>query len=336
MKSFFGRTLSIRLKLIIPLTFAFGVMIILIVGFVDEFLEVTANKIFEREVTALAAGTIRCINPDNLERFHLDPVPDENLMSIMDCFDEIKEVNPTARLITYYLDGNDQLVIGANSELQADPVRMFPGEVLEYSNMAFYFGSDISDAPIIEEKLRSGLSAITFQDSYYANKDGEVFFVGYIPISSSNSTLSSGLIIYVPAGEISGDLSNFEFYLSMGVFIAGVIIFLIIFLVATRATASLLRLNVAADRAARGDYEEVILPSSPIFPDEVTQLTAVFNDMVAKVYSREQTLVKKVTELKVFIDQGRKKEELDQIVDSEFFQELKERAQIMRKKYVEE
>lgn len=184
--------------------------------------------------------------------------------------------------------------------------------------------------------LRSGLTEVTFQDKYYANKSGDVFFVAYLPIAAPESTLSSGLIIYVGAGDISNELANFEFYLSVGVFIAFVLIFMLIFAVATRSTASLRRLNRAAERAAQGDYEEVKLSSSEIFPDEVTHLTAVFNDMVAKVYAREQTLVEKVTELKIFIDEGRKREELDQIVDSDFFQDLQIRAQTMRKKYADD
>ena len=332
MKAIFGRKLSIRSKLIIPLTLAFGVMIILIVGFVDEFLEVTANKIFEREIHALSGQVIQCIDADSLASFHSNPVPDENLRTIMDCFSPIKEVNPLATLVTYYLNEDDQLVIGANSELEADPGRMFPGELLDENKMAFYFGEDITDAPIIEERLRSGLTEVTFQDQYYANKSGDVFFVGYLPIPEANA----GLIIYVGAGEISNDLSNFELYLSIGVFIAFILIFMITFGVATRSTASLRRLNSAAENAAQGDYEEVKISDSEMFPDEVTNLTAVFNEMVAKVYTREQDLAEKVTELKIFIDEGRKKEELDQIVDSDFFQDLQSRARIMRGRFVKE
>lgn len=331
MKSVIGRPLSIRLKLIIPLTLAFGIMIILIFGFVDEFLEGTANKIFEREVNAIAGQVTQCIDPVSLENFHQNPVPDENLKTIMDCFAPVKQVSPNARLITYYLNDNDQLVVGANSELQSDPGRMFPGEILREDNMPFYFGEDISDAPMIEEMLRSGLTEVTLQDQYYANKSGDVFFVAYMPIAAPESTLSSGLIIYVGAGDISNELANFELYLSVGVFVAFVLIFIFIFSVATKATASLRRLNRAAEHIALGDYKELKVSSSEIFPDEVTQLTAVFNDMVAKVYMREKELVEKVSELKIFIDEGRKKDELDKIVDSEFFHDLQTRAQAMRK-----
>ena len=78
-----------------------------------------------------------------------------------------------------------------------------------------------------------------------------------------------------------------------------------IFYVSSATTASLRVLNEASDLVAEGNYEEVVFESDARFEDEVSELTEVFNQMVKKVYKRENKLIKHVTELKIFIDQDR-------------------------------
>jgi len=52
--------------------------------------------------------------------------------------------------------------------------------------------------------------------------------------------------------------------------------------------------------------------------------------MIDKVYEREQTLRKQVEELKIVIDESKRQKQVEEIVDSEFFHELKVKAEQMR------
>jgi hypothetical protein len=54
--------------------------------------------------------------------------------------------------------------------------------------------------------------------------------------------------------------------------------------------------------------------------------------MIDKVYRREQNLRKEVEQLKIQIDENRRKKQVEEIVESEFFQSLREKATEMRKR----
>ena len=52
--------------------------------------------------------------------------------------------------------------------------------------------------------------------------------------------------------------------------------------------------------------------------------------MIYKVYTREQSLRKQVEQLKIMIDDSKRKKQVEEIVESEFFQDLKTKAQKIR------
>ena len=52
--------------------------------------------------------------------------------------------------------------------------------------------------------------------------------------------------------------------------------------------------------------------------------------MVGKVYQREQTLRRQVEELKIEIDEVKRKKQVSEIVESDFFQDLQAKARRMR------
>ena len=91
----------------------------------------------------------------------------------------------------------------------------------------------------------------------------------------------------------------------------------------------------AAGHIGEANYEtglEVLeeVQTSKRFPDEIGILQSVFKAMVNKVYQREQSLRRTVEELKIQIDESKRKKQVDEIVDSDFFQSLQEKAARMR------
>lgn len=61
-------------------------------------------------------------------------------------------------------------------------------------------------------------------------------------------------------------------------------------------------------------------------------LAAEFSAMAAQVKQREDTLKQEVAMLRIEIDEKRRKEEASQIMDSEYYRSLKEKARSMRQK----
>ena len=64
--------------------------------------------------------------------------------------------------------------------------------------------------------------------------------------------------------------------------------------------------------------------------DEIGTLANVFAIMVSKVYQREQTLRLQVEQLKIEIDQVKQQKQVSEIVETDFFKDLVEKANIIR------
>jgi hypothetical protein len=54
--------------------------------------------------------------------------------------------------------------------------------------------------------------------------------------------------------------------------------------------------------------------------------------MVGKVYRREQTLRRQVEELRIEIDEVKRKKQVSEIVGTDFFQDLQAKARSMRRR----
>jgi sensor histidine kinase YesM len=66
--------------------------------------------------------------------------------------------------------------------------------------------------------------------------------------------------------------------------------------------------------------------------DEMGQLARVFQTMAREVHARERQLQRQVAQLKIEIDEAKRQTEVAQIVDSDVFKNLQERAQRLRER----
>jgi methyl-accepting chemotaxis protein len=85
-----------------------------------------------------------------------------------------------------------------------------------------------------------------------------------------------------------------------------------------------------SERVAAGDYTPTHIPQIPFIHDEISTLSEVFATMITKVYEREASLKRQVEELKITVDVARREREVAGIVDTEYFDKLKTRAQELR------
>ncbi len=66
--------------------------------------------------------------------------------------------------------------------------------------------------------------------------------------------------------------------------------------------------------------------------DEVAQLSRTFGKMAQEVIQREQDLRKHVQELQIIIDEHKRSDQVKEIVESDFFRDLKQKARTMRER----
>lgn len=109
------------------------------------------------------------------------------------------------------------------------------------------------------------------------------------------------------------------------------ILFLLILLVSMTLTRPMQVLTRAAERIGEGDYEQNLEGlTRGVSYDEINKLAQVFSIMVDKVHQREVTLRRQVEELKIEIDEAKQSKQVSEIVDSDFFQNLQQKARVMR------
>jgi HAMP domain-containing protein len=86
----------------------------------------------------------------------------------------------------------------------------------------------------------------------------------------------------------------------------------------------------AAAAVEAGTFQAAMLETVALREDELGQLARVFQRMVMQVKQREDQLKQQVKELKIEIDQARLEQQVSQITETEYFQELKQKAKEMR------
>ncbi|KAA3645057.1 MAG: HAMP domain-containing protein [Chloroflexi bacterium] len=109
------------------------------------------------------------------------------------------------------------------------------------------------------------------------------------------------------------------------------ILFILVFAFSQIFTRPIAQLTDAAELIGEGDYEQDLSEiGAQRFRDEIGRLADVFDIMVEKVYEREQKLLRQVAELRIEIDKGQQSEQVDEIVETDFFRELQSRAAKLR------
>jgi HAMP domain-containing protein len=111
-------------------------------------------------------------------------------------------------------------------------------------------------------------------------------------------------------------------------------LFLLVFLVSGSLTRPIQRLTVSAEHLGEGDYAQDMSKYQPAgwLRDEIVRLADVFGIMAEKIYQREQNLRKQVEALRIEIDETKKQKQVSEIADTDFFRELQNKAQNMRKR----
>ena len=85
-------------------------------------------------------------------------------------------------------------------------------------------------------------------------------------------------------------------------------------------------------RVASGEYDRGFTPRSAYTDRSIASLAAEFAQMAAQVQKREEALRAEIAELRIEIDEGKKARQVGEIVESEYFQNLRAQAQKLRRR----
>lgn len=145
-------------------------------------------------------------------------------------------------------------------------------------------------------------------------------------------------IIYVPAEEVfNAAWQTFTLVMSVFVIIFGLIILLINLLLRRYVIQPVkvlggLAQKISADENFATDLESPALHAVTVRPDELGNLAHVFRRMATDVQVRTTKLKEQVQQLVIKIDQLRRKEQVAEVVETDFFTDLQKRAGELRKR----
>ena len=167
----------------------------------------------------------------------------------------------------------------------------------------------------------------------YGDKGGFGWEVGQIVATQ---------IIYVPAAEVfNAALQTFTLVMSVFIAIFALVILLINFLLKKYVIQPVdilsgLAQKISMDENFSADLKSASLEAVTSRPDELGKLAQVFRRMAADVYARTGKLKEKLQELTIKIDLIQRDEQVREVVETDFFDELQKKAKKMREQGGEE
>ncbi|MBN2117208.1 MAG: HAMP domain-containing protein [Anaerolineales bacterium] len=148
-------------------------------------------------------------------------------------------------------------------------------------------------------------------------------------------------------GAIGVDISaDYVKQVRQGILVSGaiafvlsyVLIFLLVYWFSGLMTRPIVSLAEIATDIGDGEYDQEWSRVGKIgsFRDEIDTLTRIFHAMVDKVAEREKSLRARVAQLEIMIDRSKLETQVQEIVESDFFQDLRAKVQDMRSRFKDE
>lgn len=160
-----------------------------------------------------------------------------------------------------------------------------------------------------------------------------VWLSGYAPILDENGNSIAIVGVDMLANDVLEAQSNIRNASLIMFLISFLVIFVAVFFLSNTITRPLRAIAESA-RLLEND-EPVIHETLELLErgsDEISQLARVFHKMADQVQARQQQLKQEVARLQIQIDESKRQQQVSEIVDTEFFKELKDKARNMRKR----
>jgi HAMP domain-containing protein len=319
--------MSIPLKLIIPLFLLLTLIFAFAYSSLQIYLTNSMFRIMEQDADAVLNAASACLDGDAIQGLLQSPnynpatdwpngMQDSRYWDAADCLADTERYNPYVNLFLYSQDG-ESLIISIDSAVINTPAESDP------------FGTRYTAEELGEEAF-DGLIERTYGNEIEIFEDG-FWYIAYTPITNSNGQVISGLAAWLTAGDVVEEIATLKSNLLFGFILVYVLVLGLVWIITRNTTARLRSLRNSADLVAEGNYSPIQVKPVAI-EDEVDRLSSAFNTMIEKVRGREETLKARVTELEIIIDQEKKERQVQEIADTEFFQDLTSKARTMRQR----
>jgi len=191
------------------------------------------------------------------------------------------------------------------------------------------------DTPEDAAIILHGLIETKIYPTIYTDDFGS-WISGYTPIRDSQGNVVGALGIDFSAVYVRRVQDDVKDAVVPAFGITAILVIGSVLVVSRLLTRRITALTRAAERIGEGDYEQDLSKLTPgRFSDEIGTLAQVFEIMVGKVAKREEKLKQQVAELQIMIDESKRQEQVEEIVDSDFFRDLQEKARKLRQDFAQ-
>jgi HAMP domain-containing protein len=339
------RYLSLRLKLLIGFTLVFSLTFAgAFLWFFNFATQQALMRITEDLVDTMHAA-VEGIDGDQLAELYAEGVPradgytdDPRYWEQVDWLATVHAIEPRAMLYTYVAgDEPNELVFITSSGAVFDPPF---GATFRESWITEHAGPNLAGLanPTLQTDNREGCThgLEGCKLAPYEDEWGQ-WVSAFSPVTDSQGEVVAALGIDFRADYVRQVQESILQQTFLAFVITYGILFALVLLLSSVFTRPIVALTQAAERIGEGDYagsldQLAATGRALLFADETTRLSQVFQIMVDKVYQREQTLRKQVEELKIEIDEVRRRKDVGDIVETDFFRDLQSKAREMRER----
>ncbi len=320
--------LSIRLKMLILFTLLFTVVFAGAFYWFYTFSTQLALDNLYQNLLAAAHTAATGIDGDVHQALYDDPVYDESQEWPAGMEDErfwematwlhlIHQSNPRAFVYTYLSPepGVVEFIVSMGAVM--DPVAGAP------------FRAPYQPGP--ESVILEGLKGETLSKNVVQDEWG-AWVSGFVPIYNSQDEIVAALGVDYQANDIIELQDRIRFAAIPAFIITFIVLLASVLVISNRIAAPIRSLSNVAVRIGEGKYD-LADQIKAWTRDEVSTLTEIFNLMVEKVREREEKLKKQVAALQIIIDRTKQKEQVKAITETDFFQELQDKASEMRQRH---
>lgn len=340
-----GRFLSLRVKIWI------GFILIFTLVFVASyywFYQYTNTRVFQTitdDLEDTIGGALKGINTENFVRLYEEEsinnpmcppkkdapkeengyYPEDNplYMEHANWLLSVQQVEPQTRIYTYVrgIEAGEVIAIGSTGYFR-EP------------RGGFRFCQRYTSTT---SRIYEGLSGRVDSWEPYTDSFGS-WITTYAPIVDDEGSI---------IGAIGMDISaNYVKEVQNGILVSGaiafvlsyILIFFLVYWLSGLLTKPIVGLAGVAKEIGEGDYnhdwQEGDEKSN--FRDEIDTLTSVFKVMVDKVALREKSLRARVQQLEIMVDKSKLEKQVNEIVDSDFFQDLQTKVRGMRNRFAKD
>jgi len=188
-------------------------------------------------------------------------------------------------------------------------------------------------APELSEDDKVQLRGVISDGQTRSYLDGAVLKI-MAPITSERGDRTiAATVVHLPAERFLEAIRRnlrLSALVAAGVLAVGLVASVIM---ARRVTGPVGSLTDAATALENHTFEPGALSEVMQRTDELGHLARVFNRMALEVYAREQRLRQEVQQLRIEIDEAKKVRQVAEITETDYFQDLRQRAQGLRARF---